>query len=53
MILLMISMAAFFLMAFAVVFMVLQKIQSDDSVPAEILSRGSFRGALSPHVPVA
>jgi hypothetical protein len=32
-------MAAFFLMALAVVFMVLQKIQADTTVPAEILSQ--------------
>jgi hypothetical protein len=34
--------AAFFLMAFAVVFMVLQKIQTDHSVPPELLSQDSL-----------
>ena len=34
--------AAFFLMAIAVVFLVLQKIQADQSVPAEILSQDSL-----------
>ena len=38
----MILAAAFFLMAFAVVFMVLQKIQTDHSVPAELLSQESL-----------
>jgi hypothetical protein len=42
MILLMILTAAFFLTAFAVVFMVLQKIQTDHSVPAEVLSQDSL-----------
>ena len=39
MILLMTITAAFFLMALAIVLMVLQKIQTDHSVPAEILSQ--------------
>jgi len=42
MILIMIVTAAFFLMVFAVVFMVLQKIQTDHSVSAEILSQDSL-----------
>jgi hypothetical protein len=40
--LLIILTAAFFLMAFTVVFMVLQKIQTDHSVPAELLSQDSL-----------
>jgi len=42
MILVTILTAVFFLMAFAVVYMVLQKIQTDQSVPAELLSQGSL-----------
>jgi hypothetical protein len=39
MILLMTTTAAFFLMALVAVFMVLQKIRTDDSVPADVLSQ--------------
>jgi hypothetical protein len=48
MILLMITMAAFSLMALAVVFMVLQKIQTDHSVPAEILSQDCLAARYRP-----
>ena len=41
-------MAALFLMALALVFMVLQKIQSDDSVPAEILSQDCLAARYRP-----
>ena|SRR5581483_8784081 len=39
MMLLIVTMATFFLMALAVVVMVLQKVQTDNSVPAEVLSQ--------------
>lgn len=46
--LLMITIAAFFLMALAVVFMVLQKIQTDDSIPAEVLSQDCLAARYRP-----
>jgi hypothetical protein len=48
MMLLMITMAAFFLMALALVFMVLQKIQTDNSVPAEVLSQDCLTARYRP-----
>ncbi len=48
MMLLMITMAMFFLIALAVVFMVLQKIQTDNSVPAEILSQDCLAARYRP-----
>jgi hypothetical protein len=46
--LLIITMAMFFLIALAVVFMVLQKIQTDNSVPAEILSQDCLAARYRP-----
>lgn len=48
MILLTLTMAAFFLIALALVFMVLQKIQSDNSVPAEVLSQDCLAARYRP-----
>jgi len=48
MMLLTITLAAFFLMALAVVFMVLQKIQTDSSVPAEVLSQDCLSARYRP-----
>ena len=48
MIVLMIIMAAFFLMALALVFMVLQKIQTDQSVSAEALSQDCLTARYRP-----
>jgi hypothetical protein len=46
--LLVITVAAFFLMALALVFMVLRKIQTDHSVPAEILSQDCLTARYRP-----
>ena len=48
MLLLLTTTAAFFLMALALVFMVLQKIQSDNSVPAAVLSQESLAARYRP-----
>src|ERR1700676_2828295 len=48
MILLMVAMAVFFLAALALVFMVLQKIQTDSTVPAEILSQDCLAARYRP-----
>ena len=46
--LLIITMAAFFLLALAMVFMVLQKVQTDNSVPAEVLSQDCLTARYRP-----
>jgi hypothetical protein len=46
--LLLILLAAFFLMALALVFMVMQKIQADNSVPAEVLSQDCLTARYRP-----
>lgn len=48
MMLLMITMATFFLMALAVVVMVLNKVQTDNSVPAEVLSQDCLTARYRP-----
>ena len=48
MILLTLTMAVFFLIALAVVFLVLQKIQTDNSVPAEVLSQDCLAARYRP-----